>query len=290
MQAKIFNNIKRILLILAGSSLMAFTVKTFVHAGGIVPAGFTGSVLLIQEICLRFGNISVPFSLIYYTFNIIPAIISFRFIGKKFTLYSVFVVLLTGLLIDWMPSMFIEAIQIHDTLLAAVFGGLLYGSANSLILRSGTTAGGSDFLAIFFSEKYRKDTFGYLLIANCFILAIAGFLFSLDKALYSIIFQYVTTVTLRTLFTNYQQKTLIIITNLPDEVYTAINEITHHGATYFDGRGSYEKSHRVMLYSVVTANEVKKLIPAIKKIDPAAFINVLKTELLNGKFYLRPKD
>jgi uncharacterized membrane-anchored protein YitT (DUF2179 family) len=45
-----------------------------------------------------------------------------------------------------------------------------------------------------------------------------------------------------------------------------------------------------MLYSVVTAPEVKKLIPAIRKIDSEAFINVVKTEQLNGRFFQQAKD
>jgi len=290
MKSIVFNTAKRLFLIISGSVLLAITVKSFVHAGGIIPAGFTGLTLLIQEICWRYGNIKIPFSIVYYCFNIFPAFLAFKFVGKKFTLYSAITIFLTGALIDWMPSMFIDLIQIHDTLLSAVFGGLLYAIGISLCLNAGATSGGTDFIAIFISEKYRKDSWNYILAGNCVVLAFAGYLFSLDKALYSIIFQYVTTVALGVLYKDYQQRTLIIITNQPDEVYSVINEITHHGATYFDGHGSFEKSHRVMLYSVVTASEVKKLIPAIRKIDPMAFINVLKTELLNGKFYMKPKD
>ena len=290
MESKTLDTAKRLLLIFTASVLMSFDIKTFVQAGGIIPAGFTGMVLLIQEICLRYCNIKIPFSLVYYIFNIVPAIVCFKFIGKKFTLYSALMILLSGIFIDWMPPMFIDIIKLHDTLLSAVFGGLLYALSISLCLYAGATSGGTDFIAIFISERYRKDAWNHIFAGNCVILALAGFLFHVDKALYSIIFQYVTTVALGALYKNYQQRTLLIITNMPDEIYSAINETTHHGATYFDGYGSFEKSHRVMLYSVVTANEVKKLIPAIKKIDPSAFVNVLKTELLNGKFYMQPKD
>jgi hypothetical protein len=58
----------------------------------------------------------------------------------------------------------------------------------------------------------------------------------------------------------------------------------------FTGFGNYDKAHRVMLYSVISANEVTPLINAIKNVDPAAFVNVLKTEQVNGRFYQRPKD
>jgi len=69
-----------------------------------------------------------------------------------------------------------------------------------------------------------------------------------------------------------------------------ISELANHGATLIDCFGSYEKDTRTLLYSVVTASQIGLLIPAIKKIDSEAFINVLKTFQLNGRFYQRPKD
>jgi len=194
------------------------------------------------------------------------------------------------LLADWMPAMFIEFIQLHDSLLAAVFGGAINGLSIALCLYADATSGGTDFIAIFISERYHKDAWNYILMGNCVVLAVAGFLFGLDKALYSIIFQFTTTVALEVLYRNYQQRTLLIITNKPDLIFSVINEKTHHGATCFDGFGSYEKKSRTLLYSVVTASQVKTLIPAIRKIDGEAFINVLKTDQLNGRFYQRPFD
>jgi uncharacterized membrane-anchored protein YitT (DUF2179 family) len=281
---------KRLFLVILAGILMSFNIKTFVHAGGLLPGGFTGLSLLLQQICLRFGNFRLPFSLPYYILNAVPAAVCFKFIGKKFTLYSLLTIVITGLLADWMPSMFIDIIQLHDTLLSAVFGGFLNGLAIALCLYADATSGGTDFIAIFISERYHRDAWNYIFMGNCVILAVAGFLFGLDKALYSIIFQFATTVALGTLYRNYQQRTLLIITNKPDLIFSVINEKTHHGATRFDGYGSYENKSRTLLYSVVTASQVKALIHAIREIDEEAFINVLKTDHLNGRFYQRPFD
>jgi len=269
---------------------MSFNLRTFVHAGGLLPGGFTGLSLLIQEICLRYGNFRLPFSVPYYILNAVPAAVCFKFIGKKFTLLSLLTIFVTGFLADSMPSMFIEFIQLHDTLLSAVFGGALNALSIALCLYAGATSGGTDFIAIFISEKFHKDAWNYIFIGNCVILAVAGFLFGLNRALYSIIFQFTTTVALEALYRNYQQRTLLIITNKPDLVYSVINEKAHHGATCFNGFGSYEKKSRTLLYSVVTASQVKTLIHAIRQVDEEAFINVLKTDQLTGRFYQKPFD
>jgi uncharacterized membrane-anchored protein YitT (DUF2179 family) len=279
---------------------MAFNINTFVRAGELIPGGFTGLTLLIQEIGRRFGNVRLPFSLIYYILNAAPALICFRVIGKKFAVYSCLMVLLSGFLTDWMPDariaginvavVFTEFLQLHDTLLSAVFGGLLNALAIALCLYAGATSGGTDFIAIFISERYRKNAWNYILAGNCVVLAIAAFLFALDKALYSIIFQFTATVSLSTLYRSYQQRTLLIITGKSEEIYALIRDKTNHGATSFRGTGNYEKAERVLLYSVVAANEVPGLMTGIKKIDENAFVNVLRTEQINGRFYQRPKD
>ena len=283
-------NVKRLLLISLGAVLMAVNLNTFVHAGGLIPGGFTGLTLLIQEICLRYGNFHIPFSVVLYVLNSVPAIICFKYIGKKFALFSCIMIFITGILTDWMPSMFVDFLQLHDTLLSAVFGGLLNAVSISLCLYAGATSGGTDFIAIFLSEKYQKDAWGYIFAGNCVILAAAGFLFSLEKALYSIIFQFATTMALTSLYRAYQQRTLLIVTTKPHEIYVVIRERTNHGATSIKGIGLYNMEERTLLYSVVYANEANDLVRAIHAVDPNAFINVIKTEQINGRFYRKPKD
>ena len=274
---------------------MAFTINVFVRPGGIIPGGFNGLTLLIQELALHYFAVNIPFSVILYTLNAVPAIFCFKYVGRKFTLYSCLSVVICGFLIDWMPqfgisSNLIHAIELHDILLASVFGGIINAVAIALCLYADATSGGTDFIAIFISEKYRHDAWNYILAGNCVILILAVYLFSIERALYSIIFQFTTTVSLTALYKAYQQKTLLIITNKPEEIYVFIRDKTHHGATAFDGIGEYEKKQRTLLYSVVSASEVTYLINGIRKIDESAFINVVKTEQINGRFFHRSKD
>jgi uncharacterized membrane-anchored protein YitT (DUF2179 family) len=284
------DTLKRFSLIVLAALLYAFNLNTFVHAGDLLPGGFTGLSLLVQRCFLQFTGIRVPFSVLNNAFNIVPVSICFRFIGKKFTGYSCLMVIMSSLLTDFMPSMFTEFIQLHDTLLSAVFGGILNALAISLCLYARASSGGTDFIAVYFAEKYHKDTWNYIFMGNCIILGVAGVLFSLEKALYSIIFQFTTTVSLSFFYRGYQQRTLLVITNKPDDVCALIYAETGHGVTAFHGIGLYRRVERTLLYSVVSADEVARLLSSIKKIDPDSFVNTLKTESINGKFRLPTKD
>ncbi|GMO47419.1 MAG: YitT family protein [Termitinemataceae bacterium] len=290
LQKSSVNPSKRIALVMLSAIVAAFNINTFVHAGGLIPGGFTGITLLINQITIKFFGFHTPFSPIFILINAIPAIICFKYIGKWFTIYSVINILLTGFLTDCMPTMFTDFLQLQDALLNAVFGGFLNAFAISLCLFVDTTSGGTDFIAIFFAEKKGKDMWNMIFAGNIVLLIIAGSLLSLDKALYSIIFQFTTTSALRFMYRGYQQQTLLIITERPTEVYCVIRDKTNHDATSFSGLGHYKNEARTMLYSVVSANDIQHLISEIKKIDEHAFINMIKTEELTGKFFRRPKN
>ena len=45
-----------------------------------------------------------------------------------------------------------------------------------------------------------------------------------------------------------------------------------------------------MLYSVVGSDEIRKVVSEIREVDEQAFINVMKTEQVTGRFYKRPND
>ena len=121
-------NIKRILVVCLASVIMALNIKSFVRTGGLYPGGATGLSLLIQRAVEMFFDLTLPYTLINILLNAIPIWIGFRFIGKKFTLYSCLMIVLTSVLTDMLPGYAIT----YDTLLISIFGGLINGCVISL--------------------------------------------------------------------------------------------------------------------------------------------------------------
>jgi len=286
----VLRTVGRLALIVLASGVFAFSINTFVRPGELIPGGFTGVSILTQAAFREFFGIEVPFSLVLYLLNAVPAAICFKTVGKRFTIYSLLMVVLSGLLTDLMPRLFDSPVTLDNRLLSAVFGGILVGGSTIMCLLADATSGGTDFIAISVSEKYNRDAWNYIFAGNCVILIVAGGLFSLEMALYSIIFQFATTAVLNGLYRGYQQQTMFIVTGRPDEVYDLIREKTNHAATSLSGTGLYGREERTLLYSVVYSAEVSPLIRAIRAVDPGAFINVVKTEQINGKFFRKPKD
>lgn len=265
--------------------LMALDTKTFVNTGGLYPGGVTGLTILIQRSVEMLIHVTLPFSLVNILLNAVPVYIGFRYIGKRFTLYSCLMIVLNSLFTDLIPPYIIT----EDVLLISIFGGIIHGLTISICLNANATSGGTDFISIFLSERRGIDSFNIILGFNAVILCIAGLIFGWDKALYSIIFQYASTAVLHVLYKKYQQSTLFIVTTKPAKVCEAIYKVSMHGATILEGEGSYEQCERNVVYSVVSAAQTKKVIRAVRDADPDVFINEVKTQKLSGRFY-HPKE
>lgn len=265
--------------------LMALDTKTFVNTGGLYPGGVTGLTILIQRSVEMLIHVTLPFSLVNILLNAVPVYIGFRYIGKRFTLYSCLMIVLNSLFTDLIPPYIIT----EDVLLISIFGGIIHGLTISICLNANATSGGTDFISIFLSERRGIDSFNIILGFNAVILCIAGLIFGWDKALYSIIFQYASTAVLHVLYKKYQQSTLFIVTTKPAKVCEAIYKVSMHGATILEGEGSYEQCERNVVYSVVSAAQTKKVIRAVRGADPDVFINEVKTQKLSGRFY-QPKE
>lgn len=281
MNAKI--ELKRYGCAVIAAIIFAINIKTFVKAGGLYPGGFNGLTLLIQSVFQKFAGIEIPYTLINITLNAIPVIIGLKFIGVKFTLSSCVVIGLSSILTDLIPSQPIT----YDPLLISIFGGLINGFVIGLCLIGNTSSGGTDFIAIYFSEKNGRDIWNYILCGNAVILAAAGLLFGWDKALYSIIFQFTSTQVVQMLHQRYKKHTLFIITRYPDEVYKEISKLSHHSATRLNGTGCYSGDNTAMIYSVVSREEAKILVKKVTEVDPQAFVNIIKTDFINGRFYYK---
>ncbi len=277
---------RKIIILCVASLLMAVNIKTFVRTADLFPGGAAGLTILIQRIGETYFQIMLPYTVINLLLNAIPVYIGFRFIGKKFTLYSCLMIVLTSIFTDMIPGYVIT----YDVLLLSVFGGIINGAVVSMCLLADATSGGTDFIAIFLSDKKDVDSFNVILGVNVVILSVAGLLFGWEKALYSIIFQYASTQILHMLYKRYQQATLFIVTNKAKQVCNAIYKVSMHGATVMESEGSYEGQERSMVYSVVSSAESKKVVEFVKRVDPDAFINVVRTEQLQGKFYHKPQE
>lgn len=272
------------LCILLGSVIIAVNINTFVEQGNLVPGGFNGLSKLIQRVGWSFFQVKIPFTFLNVIFNAVPAVCAFKLVGKKFTLMSCVSLLTVSVLVDQLPVIPITG----DILLISVFGGIINGLGTSLILNSNACGGGTDFIAMSLSAKYKVTTFNYMLIFSAVVILISGAIFGMDKALYSIIFQFCSTQVINTFYKKYKKKTLLIITDNPAAVSADLFELTNHSSTILKGFGSYSAQKKYLIYTVLSDRDVKKMKKQIREQYPDTFVNVINSSDVVGNFYIQP--
>ncbi|MBR3006431.1 MAG: YitT family protein, partial [Erysipelotrichaceae bacterium] len=140
----------------------------------IYPSGISGLSRLVSDILQDFFGISLPFFYLYMLVNVILAAIVYRHIGKLFTIFSVLQTTLVSVFSSFLPAYHI----LDDPLLIALFGGVISGFGVSIALTNGASSGGTDFLSIYYSNKYHRSMWDYVFAFNCALIFIAGMLYS----------------------------------------------------------------------------------------------------------------
>lgn len=194
-------------------------------------------------------------------------------------------IVLNSFLVDLIPVTPIT----YDPLLVSVFGGILNGTQPRALFGK-ASSGGTDFIAVYLSSRLHKPSWNFVFGINVVILTTAGFLFGFEAAMYSIIFQFVSTQTINTLHRKDQKATMFIVTRHGAMLEQKIMECTRHGITHLAVQGCYLKEDKDMLYTVLGEDEVKEVTALVHSLDPEAFINIIKSEGIAGRFYEEPLE
>ncbi|MCR5230712.1 MAG: YitT family protein [Solobacterium sp.] len=275
-----------VLMIVISALLYSLGMSVFVKSGNLFPGGYAGISRLISEVLRKFFNISLSFSVIYFLMNGLTTIFVWKKIGHKFVIYSVMWYTLTSFL----TSFNFQEIITNDPLLIAVFGGLINGLAVGIALRNNASSGGTDFIAIYMSIRFNMPTWNYVMAANACVLMIAGLLFGWEQALYSIIFQYVSTQVVGVIHQRYKLTGLNVVTNYPQEVCDAVFHTCRHGITKVQCEGGFTDEPHWLLMMTINTYQMKDVIDNIKHTDPHAFITVNSVNRIVGNYYQKPLE
>ncbi len=279
-------DINRTCYIVLSAFVYSIAMTNFSKVGGIYPGGFAGISRITVDLFEKYFNIEIPFGVLYFLMNIGPTYLVYRYIGKRFTIYSI----LQYTLVSFFTAIIPQFMYLTDPLLIAVFGGLFNGLGIGIALRNNASSGGTDFIAIYVSNKYNRPIWNYIMIGNGVLLTFAGMMFGWDRALYSIIYQFVSTQVVKQLHERYRMETLTIVTKIPDDVVANILKHTRHGITEIHSHGAFSDTDNTVLYMVINSFQRHQVVKSILDVDPHAFINVQETTMIVGNYYQLPLD
>lgn len=265
--------------VIVGAAIIAIGFNVFLLPNQVASGGVSGISTILH------GLFGWNPGIVQYAFNIPLFIAGVLLLGKKFGIKSFigtitlpFIVLLTN---SWEP-------WTDNSLLGALFGGIVVGLGIGLVFKGNASTGGTDLLAQIITKFTGLSLGTSVLLIDGIIAISAAVVFDLEKGLYSLIGLYVTTKTIDIIQLGFSQSKMVyIITVKQDEVRQAIYDEINRGVTKLQAIGGYTGEARPVLMVVVYQTEFTKLKQLIKSVDPSAFVIVSDAYEVLGEGFKR---
>jgi len=272
------NKIKRYLWTLVGILICAVSYNLFIFPNNIVFGGVGGISIIFENFT------SINPSLVMLICSFVFGIIGFIFLSKGKVFRSVLGAILFPVFVE-LTSFLTDYITIssNDMLLIALFGGILYGIGLGLIMRSGFTLGGTDFLTQIVS-KYGKLTMGTsMMIVEGTIVVIGAFIFGFTNFMYAVVILYLITFLVdKVILGISDKKAFYIITKKKKKVCDFVINELGHTITVFSATGGFSNKKVSVLFTVIPTKEYYKLKEGISYIDDEAFFTVVDAYEVRG--------
>lgn len=282
---KRFRSVMTLMAVVLSALLQTFVIQAFIRPAGLLSGGFTGIAILIDRVTSLFGfNLSTSLAMIIL--NIPVAWACSKSISRRFTFYSLIQVFLASIFL----KIFHFAPIFEDVILNVIYGGVLYGFCIVMALRGNASTGGTDFIALYVSNKTGNSIWNWVFGGNVVLLTIFGAIFGWDYAGYSILFQFVSTMIVSTFHHRYERVTLQITTAKGKEMTEAYVKAFRHGISCVDAVGGYSRKHMYLLHTVVSSYEVEDIITLLHKVDEHVIVNMFRTQQFYGGFYRAPLE
>ena len=262
------------IMITIGSTLVAIALGNLLVPNSILDGGVNGISIMLGFLT------KIPISVFIIVINIPFLLIGFKKFGKEFLVRCLYAMVLMAVLLVYFERL--PAIT-DDLLLSTVFGGLMLGIGVGLVIRYGGCLDGTEIIAMLISKKTSFSVGQLVLACNVFIYAWAGFLFSWDRALYSLLTYFITFKVIDMVSEGLEQaKEAIIVTTQGKEIADEIYKTLGRTVTLIEGKGLIT-GQTVVLYSVITRIEVPQLKKIIASGDRKAFVTISDVSEIIGR-------
>jgi uncharacterized membrane-anchored protein YitT (DUF2179 family) len=258
----------QVALLSLGAFISAVAVIVFEAPARIAPGGVSGLAIILNYLY------DLPIGLMVLIGNIPIQVIAYRMLGGwRVVASTVYVVVLYSLLIDLLTPYFPPEGVSSDTLLNALFGGIVTGIGSGIIYRVGGTLGGTSTLGRILQERFGIPFSSSSLYTDSIVIAIAGLVFGWEGALYAMVALYVTGATSDYVLEGPSViRTAVVITDKPREVSDAILENMRRGVTAWEGKGMFTDQTHTVLYVTIGRAQVNALRRCVFSIDSSAFV------------------
>ena len=261
---------------IVGSFFIAIAVSLLLLPNELSSGGFAGIGTIFYYL------LNIPVGITILALNIPLFLFAIYKIGKLFFLKTVIGTVSLSFFIDILDK---YPALTNEKILACVYGGILTGIGTAIILKSNSSTGGSDLLALIIKEYKPKIEVGKMLVIIDTVIVLSNmfFLKNFEIGLYSAIAIYMMGLLIDIIFEGiYFTKLLYIISDKSEEISDAIENKIERGVTGIYGKGMYTNKDKLILMCAVRRNDIGNIKELIQKIDKNAFIIITNSREVLG--------
>lgn len=278
----------RILAAMGGQLILVCGINLFIvplnlYAGGLLGVCQLIRTLLQDFLGLSFGQTDIA-GILYFLINVPILLLAFRTLGRRLVLVTLACITSYTVFSSLIPIPITPIIS--DRLTACLLGGILTGIGSGITLTAGGSGGGLDVLGLCMSKRGSNFTVGkFSLSFNFCLYAIFLFLFEPEVTIYSVIYNFFTSIMVDRVHQQNVTIQALIFTHGDEKAMSRfIMDKLARGVTAWEGVGAYTGDGLHILCVCLSKYEIEDLHSAVHDIDPHAFIAVQEGVRIYGNF------
>lgn len=271
--------------IITGNALLAFLVAAFVIPHGIIMGGTTGIAIILN----RFFGLDTSSTVL--VLNLVMLFLGAAVLGKKFFLTTVVSSVLYPVLLGIVEEIPGIADITTTPLLAALFGGGLLGVAVGMVMRVGSSTGGTDVLNLVLHKLLHLPVSVLVYITDIVILGGQALFSRPEQILYGILFLVVETFVLnQVMILGKSQIQLLIISDAHEQIRQALLHDLHVGVTMMMIENGISQKPSRGVISVIPRRKLYDAEKMIHIIDPNVFMTITQIKEVRGQGFTRARE
>lgn len=259
--------IKQFGYLLIADILYSLALNLFYVGNNIAAGGLAGIGTIVNSL------LPIPVGLTVFFLNLPIVFCGIKIKGKRYVLISVAATSLFSLIVDFLSFM---PCVTDDKLVAAICGGIMYGTAAFFTSKAQISTGGTDLLAKLLITKFKSVSLGKMyLFIDGFIVVMAMVAYrNIELGIYAIMAISVCSIVTDKLNTSFNEAVIFyIFTSKPaGDLAKAIMSDMKRGATLLKGIGMYAHMEKDVLLVVVKPSEIPMVKKIVKIHDPDSFV------------------
>lgn len=268
--------------IMVGCLVAASSINLFVVPSSLLTGGVTGIAIIFYFLT------GLPIGVQTLAYNVPLLIASYKLLGKKYTIDVVIGTLMFSFALD--ATKFLNGmLPVEEMMLASIYGGIFNGIGYGIVFRMNGSTGGFDILGAIFKKYYSMDIGSVIFGFNCLIVVVAGALFSVNSAMFTLICMYVTSQMTNKVIDGFnQRKAILIISDKAKDIADGIIADIGRGVTFLNGEGAFTGDPKKIVMVVISMTQLAKIKIVVNTVDKNAFMMILSASEVQGRGFTRP--